>query len=404
MINIDVYSSVTMLPVEGVRNMNIEKPRVLVLSHRNVAPPIPARCLWYEFEDIIHEIDAVDILSPGQQENFEIKYRRAARVGRRFPLALNPGVVPYSVDKEYELFFTVCAFPQDLLYVNALKGWRKRCKTAICWVDELLLQNLWYVRSFQKLISQFDVLVVSCKQLVDRLQLNVSENCHYRLPGIDALLFCPYPEVPQRSIDVLSIGRRSKKVHNELLALDKKGKMFYLYDTFSSFGCKYGITVYNTEEHRLLLSNLCKRSRYFTVLPGKFDEMGNSEQDIIGSRFVEGAASGAIMIGRRPETEDFSAFFPWPNAVIDLFEKNMTIEDVIANVDNNRSLQCQIRTSGIVHSLRRHDWVHRWRDILEIAGVEPMPGLLERERQVNKRADLVELSSEKQYLCSNFGK
>jgi hypothetical protein len=366
--------------------MGADKSRVLMLSHRNVAPPIPARCLWYEFEDIIREIDSVDMLAPGQRKRYDNQYRWAARIGQRLPIALNPGVVPLSVEGEYDIFFTVCAFAKDLLYVNALDGWRKRCKTAVCWVDEVLLQDMWYVRYFKKIISKFDIVVVSCKQIVPWLQACIGGNCLYRVPGIDAILFCPYPELPERCIDVLSIGRRSEEVHRGLLEQARQRRMLYIHDTFSDLGCKYGITVRDPSEHRLLVSNLITRSRFFTVNPGKFDDESTGNEDIIGSRYIEGAAAGSIMIGRRPRTPDFSDLFPWPNSVLDIYEKNICIVDVIAEVDKDTALQNQIRVDGITHVLRRHDWVYRWRDILETIEMAPMPALLEREELLKRHA------------------
>jgi hypothetical protein len=40
--------------------------------------------------------------------------------------------------------------------------------------------------------------------------------------------------------------------------------------------------------------------------------------------------------------------------------------------------------------LRRHDWVYRWESVLEIAGLDPMPGLLSRKNQLEKMAKIVE--------------
>ena len=38
----------------------------------------------------------------------------------------------------------------------------------------------------------------------------------------------------------------------------------------------------------------------------------------MGNRFFEGAASGAIMVGERPNNEEFERLFNWPEAVTQL--------------------------------------------------------------------------------------
>ncbi len=40
-----------------------ESPRVLLYSQRRLAPLI-SRCLSYEFEDVICQVDAVDLIAP----------------------------------------------------------------------------------------------------------------------------------------------------------------------------------------------------------------------------------------------------------------------------------------------------------------------------------------------------
>ena len=39
-----------------------------------------------------------------------------------------------------------------------------------------------------------------------------------------------------------------------------------------------------------------------------------------------------------------------------------------------------------VNSLSRHDWVYRWRTILEAVGLEPTPEMLSREAYLNELA------------------
>jgi hypothetical protein len=373
------------------REMDKTKPRILMLSHRNIVNKILARCLWFEFEDIIREIDKVEMLAPGRLRHFDRGYRRAARVGRRFPIALNPGVAGLSVDGEYDLFFTVCAFPTDLLYVNALKKWREKCKTAVCWIDEIFLNDMKYVKYFRKIISQFDHVIVSCNQVVGEIQKFIHGECVFLVTGVDAILFCPYPNPPGRFIDVLSIGRRSEEIHNQLIKAAEENRICYFYDTISYYGCKYGLTASDTRQHRLLLSNLAKRSKYFLVNPGKYDDPeATGGEEVIGARYFEGAASGTVMIGGKPGSEEFSRSFFWPDAVIDLPSSSDEIEKVINDISIRSQWENKIRQTNIVNSLLYHDWVYRWETVLKVAGLEPMPELLERKTRLENLARIAE--------------
>lgn len=365
--------------------MSNSDPRVLMLSHRNAASKILARCLWYEFEDLVRQVDSVEILSPGRLNHFDTRYRVASKVAQYFPIALNPGVEALRVDREYDLFFTVCGFPKDLLYVNQLKSWREKCKTAVCWIDEMFLNEMQHVKYFRNIISQFDHVIVSCRQVVDIIKSCIGGKCEFVLPGIDALLFAPSPGMP-RFIDVLSIGRRSGHIHDRLVEVAECKGWFYLHDTISSNGCKYGLTTSEPKHHRRLLADLTKRSRYFLVNSGKFDEPGaTGDEEIIGARYFEGAGSGTVMVGKRPNHPEFDNLFFWPDAVVDIKSESGIVK-TLCELNAQPERVRQIRTDNVVNSLRHHDWAYRWEKVLKLVGLDPMPELLKRKHMLENRA------------------
>ena len=151
-----------------------------------------------------------------------------------------------------------------------------------------------------------------------------------------------------------------------------------------------GVQAINSKEHRALLANIAKRSRYFIVNPGKIDQpelRGNQIE--IGSRYFEGAASGAIMVGERPNNEVFERLFNWPEAVTQLPYDSCDIDMVIKDLDGDPERQDRIRRTGVVQALMRHDWVYRWEAVLKCIGLEPMQGVLERKERLSKLAGLV---------------
>ena len=374
--------------------MEKNNARVLMLSHRNIANRIFARCVWFEFEDMIKQIDCIAMLAPERVRSvkgFDTGYRIASKVGQYLPIALNPGVPSTTVEKEYDLFFTVCTFPMDLLYVNALKNWRKKCETAVCWIDEMYVTDIQYAKYSKEIISQFDHVIVSCNRVAREIKKLIQGECLFLIPGIDSILFCPHPKEPDRFIDILSIGRRSEDLHNYLVKALEKNELFYVYDTVSSHGCKYGLTTADPKQHRLLYANMVKRSKYFLVDTGKFDDIkGTDNEEIIGARYVEGAAAGTIMIGKQPSHPEFSKLFFWYEPVIDISANPDRIVEIIKEIDNQIDRKIRIRKDNIVNSLRYHDWVYRWELILKLAKLDPLPALVERKSRLKELADIVD--------------
>src|SRR5438552_10888065 len=132
-------------------------------------------------------------------------------------------------------------------------------------------------------------------QTVKPLSELIGRRVVYLPPGVDTISFCPYPDPPERVVDVYSIGRRSNMTHQRLLDMARESGLFYLYDTIG------GSQAINSKEHRALFANVAKRSRYFLVNAGKIDAPDETGRQVaFGYRYCDGAASGAIMVGEIP--------------------------------------------------------------------------------------------------------
>src|SRR5262249_42627494 len=161
----------------------------------------------------------------------------------------------------YDIFFTICGWPSDLLMVNAIGNLRDICETSVCLVDELWLKDIVKIRHFLRILAKFDVVMLYYSQTVNPLSERIGRRCMFLPPGVDAILFCPYPNPPKRVVDVYSIGRRSEITHQSLLTMVREGGFFYLHDSIG------GSQAINSKQHRALLANVAKRSRYFIVNP-----------------------------------------------------------------------------------------------------------------------------------------
>ena len=358
-------------------------PRVLVFSLRNIFGKALFRCPHFEFEDLICEIDSAELLAP-EVDPASRRSSFATRLAYHAPVFLNPGIPTVSAKRQYDILFTICGYPQDLVMFNAVGNLREACRTSVCLLDELWVKDIVKNRHFLRILAKFDVIMLYYSQTVKPLSEIIERRCVFLPPGVDAVTFCPNPDPPERVIDVYSIGRRSEITHQSLLNMVRKSGLFYLHDSMA------GSQAINSKQHRALFANLAKRSRYFIVNPGKMDEQDEKGRQMeAGNRYFEGAAAGAIMVGERPDNEVFEKLFDWPHAVTHLAYDSDAIDVVIKDLDADPERQDRIRRTGVAQALMRHDWVYRWEAILETVGLQPMPGALERKDRLRKLAGSV---------------
>lgn len=365
-------------------NQHTSDPRILLFSHRNVFEPLVWRCPFQEFQRIIQEVDSVDLIAPNAKARYTQGKRVALKVGEFVNIPLNPGVSEVNVTRDYDMFLTICDGASDLLHLQALKGWREHCKTSVCWLPEFYVKDIDVYKSCIKVLQQFDY-VIFMFVANEPFKKIINGEGYYLPAGIDTLRFCPYPNPPIRSIDVLSIGRRAPVVHKALMRMAQEDGKFYVYDTINS------LRAYDLDEHRSMVANMAKRTRYFIVSPGKFDKPAETGgQSEFGYRYFEAAAPGTIMIGMRtPNNEEFDKIFNWEDAVIEVPFTSDAIVDTIRSLDKQPERQMRISRTNVTQCLLHHDWVYRWEALLKIVGMQPLPMLHARKRQLEDLAEIV---------------
>ena len=366
------------------------KPRVLLFSQRNILGKYLFRCPHFEFENIISQVDSVKLLAP-QADASSFRSNFAKRMAYHVPVSLNPGIRKIRGLGRYDMFLAVCGYPTDLLMADAAINWRDHCTTSVCLIDELWAKEIPRYRHMFHILKKFDVIFLYYSQTVKPLSERIGARCVFVPPGVDTLLFSPYPKPPRRSIDVYSIGRRSEVTHRTLLKMAAENGLFYLHDSIA------GDKAIDSGQHRALFANAAKRSRYFIVNPGLINRPDKTNKQIeIGNRYFEGAASGTIMVGERPHTEAFETLFDWPDAVVHLDYDSSEIDRIINDLDRQPERQERIQRTNVAQSLLRHDWAYRWEAIIKTVGLEPMPQLLERKKRLHTLAQQV--SSEENCL------
>jgi hypothetical protein len=368
---------------------------VLLLSMRKVSDLV-GYCALYELEDLIADLlgSGIGYVTNDFSVSLARKMYKAVRLlsgSRRLADTTGTVIPSVTLPKRYDLFLSVFNHIYEVFALNALSDWRKRCDQAVCylgeaWTSELPLYLVEQLRAF-------DHIFVGVAGATEELSRLTGRPCSYLPRAVDALKFCPYPTQPERSIDVCGIGRRSAVTHEALLAYAQGHNRFYYYDTLqvrsgNVNAISYGVT--NPAEHRLLLSNVLKRSRYFIANRAFADRpLLTQGQEEISGRFYEGAAAGSIMLGLPPNSAEFREQFDWEGSLIPTPFHAPEIADTIAQLDRDPARLARLRKASVVNSLRRHDWVYRLRTILSVLGRQPTERMLARERQLSTLASSI---------------
>ena len=365
---------------------------VLLLSMRRLADLV-AFCLQYEFEDVVAEVTGADRVDAGDRASLErsrraYKLARFATRSRRFARGWTPRPSTVRLERDYELFFPVFNHVHELFALAAVPDWRRRCRVAACFVNELWAHLL--PGYLLELLAEFDHVFVGVRHIVADVERIVGRPCTYLPLAADVLRFAPFPEQPARAIDVCNIGRRSPVTHEALKGLAREGRIFYYYDTVAASGAGQKQRTFHVDdpaEHRLLLANLLKRSRYFIANRGRINEPEFTQgHDEISGRFYEGAAAGAVMLGEPPRTTEFERQFDWPDAVIPLPFDSPDVARRLAELDRDPERVARIRRDNVANAALRHDWVHRIRTVFETLGLQPTEAMLARERRLRALA------------------
>lgn len=345
------------------------------------------QCSLYEAQDVLADCDGVDLVQLEPGEGFRTKERLQRRflyrdVSRRL-IHVNPGLQSIRLDRDYEAFVTICQNHWDLPYINAIHGWKDRCKVKICWIDEVWAADIPHYKYWLHALNQFDHIFVGYRGTAEPLSRALGRHCHWMPFAVDAFRFTPYPNLPPRVVDVYSIGRRWPAIHSALHRAASHEGLFYVYDTFPGAD----VEPYDHRQHREMIANIAKRSRFFMVAPGKVDAPEETQGQIeVGYRYYEGAAAGAVMIGQAPRCQAFEELFPWPDAVVHIEPDGSDVVDVIRELKADGERFAAISRRNAVEALLRHDWVYRWKEILRIAGLSPSENMMAREARLRELA------------------
>lgn len=369
----------------------MEQARTVVLSSRAAS-----RDVWlasqFEFEDVVAAVDDVRLLAPAARATTSTaralhgarnRLRRAAGRPRRRPVA------PTTDATDAELFFAVFAAPHEIGMLPLVRPQLARSAVKVAFIVELWRPQVPAVADYLRQLRGFDHVFMFNRWAMDDVAALSGAPVSYLATAVDTDRFAPqHPSAPTRVIDVASYGRRLPGTHAALRRAAAERGLYYHYDTVRG-----AFAVTDHVEHRDALAATLQRSRYSIVYrnndePERLARTGGEES--LTNRYFEVLAAGATMLGSAARTPDFEACFDWTDAIVPIAAPEPRVAEVVGELDADPERADRARRTAVAQSLRRHDWAHRWRDVLDAVGLAPRPQLADRVARLDARASAFE--------------
>lgn len=379
--------------------------RSVLLSSNYSAWPEVFNGQAYAFLNVIRQLERADLLCPqpahytrGRGINPRLGYlwreslhRAHSHVVRQLGRPGTSNAQSVKVERDYDVFMFMCQFPLELTALSKIKGWRERSGMAVAYILESWQNRFPFEKAELKLLDKFDHVFVLNADCIPDLQKYTTAPVSFLPSACDTLMATPFPGNPARCIDVLSMGRRIPKLHDKLVQMSVTDPdFFYVHDT------SRGGAIANFHEHRLQSAAMIKRSKYFIAYDFSVDDSGpfaGVVKRALATRYFEGAAGGAVMVGSPQQCPEFKEHLDWEDVVIELPPDTTDVRGFFADLDSQRERMARIRTTNVAQSLRRHDWAHRWDQILHVLGLERSPLLESRLDELDSLASTVETTS-----------
>lgn len=364
-------------------------PRVVLASRRAVEQKV-WQASQLEFEDVVSQVDDVAWCLPrpapavpGARLAHGLVNRAGRPLGRdRRVMVRAPEPGP---DVPADLFFAVFADANEIGLLPHMRSQVARAGARVAWIVELWTPQLPRVADYLRQLRGFDHVIVSNSAVVPAVEHLVGVPCTYLPLAVDTDRYAPPArDRPARTVDVASWGRRFQGTHEPLVRAMADHRLHYHFDTVRG---PWEVT--DHVEHRLAQAALLQRTRYSIVYrindePGRVDRTGGEES--LTNRYFEALAAGTIMLGSAPDSAEWDDCFPWRDAVVPIPAPAPGVVEVMAELDRDPARLELARTAAVTTFLRRHDWAHRWREVLRLVGLAEDVRLAERLARLEARA------------------
>lgn len=364
-------------PVSAVANR-----RTLLFSLQNLVPAA-WNGVFYELFEVLKQVEDSTFVAPkpasDQWRRWETYRKARQRAMIRLGKSCAVAAPPNKVEGEFELAFFACQFPREIPEINSIPGWRERSRKACVFILETWSTAVEEQKEFYRHLDAFDHVFVFCAAAAPLIQRYTKAPVTYLPTATDTLMLPERAYARERPIDYLCIGRRHAPVHAAMYDYAIRDDRFYLFDLWKVKEVK------DWGSARRQNADMGSRAKHFFVWPPFRKLPGGKFETALSSRYFEGARSGAVMIGAAPKTPEFDGLFSAPEPVIQMPEDPAEVYGFLDRLDAEADRFAEIGRSNRLDSLERHDWAHRWADILAVMGLPPSEGLADRLTELSRR-------------------
>lgn len=187
-----------------------------------------------------------------------------------------------------------------------------------------------------------------------------------------------------RHIDVIGYGRQNWE-HSRALAkafnAPESPRMYHHTD------CLSRIEVANHEEQRALFWKTLQRCKIALA----YDPLKTTPErfpfSILTQRWLECATAGCLIVGSRPTCPEADEYLDWPDATVELPASKDDLIPFIETLLADTERLTASHQRNYLQALQRHDWRHRFAQMLDTLGLPPPDALSEGLSELERRAD-----------------
>ncbi|GLQ07896.1 glycosyltransferase [Sneathiella chinensis] len=348
--------------------------KLLMVSARDVFSDF-ADCCAFELEDTIHEALDADFLLLGKQ-HFS-------------PSSTNLNKNGFNNRKEYDAVFIVTNnFRKLAITIQMMEKLGIQAKQTAAYVFGAYVHDLQYFHlpAAKHLLPRYTALKKvdhffgPIPETLSALSNMLDRPFHYSPIAVDVLNVAH--EGQERWISVNGFGRQEPGVNNLLAdTMNRPGSPHVYFHTNSMVSAG----LLDWKRYREQFWHLLRMSRLSLTFDALFYNPGNrAKHSFVGPRWYESLATGTVVIGQAPKTDEAKALLDWDNATVDLPENPAKAVDYILGMLSAPEELDRIGQENIRQMRQRHDWRYRIKDMLESLEIE-QPGILQEQIAMLRR-------------------
>lgn len=284
------------------------RPRVLVLTARG----------WYRHLSHTIVLDFEDAMA----EVADVTWHELPPDAMSSTLRPQRSEVPVPAEGPYDLALFVAMAPSWLRALRGVRGIEDAARNFSVYVFDAWPYQLRSLRRWRRQVAWIDHLFVAYPEAVDVYAPHLACPVHYLVQGTSPARF--RPQQRERTIELLSVGRRHRGAHEQLLRLAHERDWLYVFaDRTEPFTA-------DLDASRYLTGALSRAARTHVSWAVEYTDPARAAgYSPVTARWFETAACASVPLGIPPRTSTFGELFPYEDFVVELDPEDPRFDRVV---------------------------------------------------------------------------